>query len=486
MKTDRLRDSINDYIEFFDSFSELIRKTVKAETVILKTCVRGYSAISSTKNLSNSTMEFLHRKSLNNGIYKNGVNVIHIHNINYRNKKLGILILVFSRKQKFKYFKEIFNTILSQADSAILQMMNVNRLIEKDKIIQIIYDIDSIRDLHLTFDNMMKRIVRRINRELNADYSFLTIYDRKTKLFNVHTTNRKMNRMIEDYLIDFSVHATKKNAVAKRNIDNWNTIGIPLIMEDDVIGVLGAMKNDIAFNEFETRVLKAVGTQTDTAIFENLEKRRLKTVLGRSVDPRVMKKLLQADDAGFLNGEKMNVTVLYADIRGSTEMSEQIDPVLLVQFISRYLSAMSDIAFENQGTVDKFVGDEVMVLFGAPYKQENKELMAIKTAIMMQKKYGEILAEFDNKYIKNTALGIGIATGDVIAGEMGNEKRTDYTIIGRVANLGARICSDAGKGEILTEDITYDCVKEKYMCLKKHKKTYKGINRAVDVCKIKY
>ena len=106
--------------------------------------------------------------------------------------------------------------------------------------------------------------------------------------------------------------------------------------------------------------MSAVGSQMDTAIFEGIEVRQLREVLGRSVDPRVLERELAQHGTDLLKRERIVISVLYADIRGSTELAETTDPELFVGFINDYLGRMADVVFQHEGTVDKFVGDEVM------------------------------------------------------------------------------------------------------------------------------
>lgn len=114
-------------------------------------------------------------------------------------------------------------------------------------------------------------------------------------------------------------------------------------MNNEIIGVLGVAnhRNARGFSYEDRRLLQAIGSQIDTAIFESLERRRLRQVLGRSVDPRIMERLLARRDTEFLKGERTVLTVLYADLRGSTSLAEQLDPELLVGFINHYLAQMT-------------------------------------------------------------------------------------------------------------------------------------------------
>ncbi len=237
---------------------------------------------------------------------------------------------------------------------------------------------------------------------------------------------------------------------------------MPLSRNDRIIGVLGVVNRygPRGFSSDDRRLLHAIGSQMDTAIFENIEKRRLQQVLGRSVDPRIMKRLLANPDVDFLKGERAVLTVLYADLRGSTLLAERISPEELVGFMNHYLGQMTDIILAHEGTLDKFVGDEVMALFGAPFPQADHALRAVRVGLAMQSAHQVVREIWRDRGIDAPPLGVGIATGELIVGEMGCPQRADYTVIGKAANLGSRICSVAKADQVLISQETYNLIKE--------------------------
>jgi adenylate cyclase len=238
-------------------------------------------------------------------------------------------------------------------------------------------------------------------------------------------------------------------------------IAIPLILNEKIIGVFGTVNssNPRGFNVEDRRMLTAITSQVDTAVFERLERRRMRKVLSRSVDPKVLEHLLERADDAVLSGEKLMLSVIFADLRGSTEWTERTQPEELVQSLNVFLGRMTDVIFKNGGTLDKFVGDEVIALFGAPVKMEDHAQHAIQTALEMQRVHGEIVAELGAKGIELPALGIGVSSGEMIAGEIGSTIRSDFTAMGRAMNLGSRLCSVAKAGEICISEATYQLVK---------------------------
>lgn len=262
---------------------------------------------------------------------------------------------------------------------------------------------------------------------------------------------------------------------------------LPLILNERIIGVLGVINRSgpAGFTATDRRLLRAIGSQIDTAIYERREIRQLRRVLGRSVDPHVMERMLATSDVDFLKGESLELTVLYADIRGSTRLAEETDPELLVEFIKDYLSCMTEVILAHEGTVDKFVGDEVMALFGAPIQQEDHALRAVRVGLVMQQEYQAVMERWHQRGVRAGPIGVGIATGSLIAGAMGSVQRAEYTVIGRAANLGARICSVAQGGEVLISQTTYDMAKHMLVATPRPGQNFKGLGDDVTVYHVK-
>jgi adenylate cyclase len=201
--------------------------------------------------------------------------------------------------------------------------------------------------------------------------------------------------------------------------------------------------------------------------------------LGRSLDPRVLERLMRDPDVDFLKGERSVLSVLYADLRGSTNLAEHTEPELLVGFINDYLGRMTDVILSYEGTLDKFVGDEVMALFSAPFPQPDHALRAVRVGLEMQRAHQEVMQSWRGRAIEPAPIGVGIATGELTAGEIGCPQRTDYTVIGRAANLGSRICSVAGPGQVLVSQATYDLIADQVMAVPITGLQLKGVEQDV-------
>ena len=164
-----------------------------------------------------------------------------------------------------------------------------------------------------------------------------------------------------------------------------------------------------------------------------------------------------------LGGEKKNLSILFSDIAGFTTFSEGKDPVELVSFMNTFLTEMSNLIIENNGTLDKYLGDAVMAFWGAPVHIDNHELLACQTALAMEKRLGELRDQWIKEGEKPISIRIGINSGDVVVGNIGGENRFDYTVMGDVVNLASRL-EGANKQYntcIMIGEDTYAAVRDK-------------------------
>jgi adenylate cyclase len=176
--------------------------------------------------------------------------------------------------------------------------------------------------------------------------------------------------------------------------------------------------------------------------------------------PNVAADIAQQDGAIRLGGERRPITVLFSDIRGFTAMAESMGPDAVAQFLSEYLSEMVEVIFEHGGTLDKFIGDAVMALWGAPIAHSNDPDRALEAAIAMQKAIEELNRGWAASGRPEIGVGMGISHGEVFAGNIGSHRRLEYTVLGDAVNVAARLCAEAGPGEILVSEALLHVVRE--------------------------
>jgi adenylate cyclase len=174
--------------------------------------------------------------------------------------------------------------------------------------------------------------------------------------------------------------------------------------------------------------------------------------------PDLARQIAAEEKAVQLGGSKRQVVVLFSDIRGFTSLSERMSPDEIAHLLSDYFSEMVEIVFEHGGTLDKFIGDALMALWGAPLGREDDADQSILTAVAMQRTLVRLNREWAQKGRPLLSVGIGISQGEVFAGNIGSDRRLEYTVIGDAVNIASRLCAEAGPAEILIAEPLYEAL----------------------------
>lgn len=196
---------------------------------------------------------------------------------------------------------------------------------------------------------------------------------------------------------------------------------------------------------------------------EEKRAKEIKRMFSSYVTERVVNELVDHPEMAKLGGHRRDITVLFSDIRGFTTYSEKRNPEEVVSILNEYLTEMTDIIFQWNGTLDKFVGDEIMVFWGAPLEQENHAELAVRCALHMMERLSELQEGWIAEGKEPLDIGIGINTGDVLVGNIGAEgKKMDYTLIGDNVNLAARVegLTRTYKTHLLITEFTYERIKD--------------------------
>lgn len=210
-------------------------------------------------------------------------------------------------------------------------------------------------------------------------------------------------------------------------------------------------------------------------LVENLQERLLMLKFVSSATLDAIKKDLTRIEPG---GERRNITVFFSDIRGFTSWSEKNTPEQVIDMLNNLLSFQADIVQKLGGDVDKFVGDELVAVFNGPKKDQ----LAVQAAIEIQQKLPSMLDTGQ----KELAVGIGINCGEVVMGAMGSENRMDYTVLGSTVNLGARLCSAAGKHQILVSNAVFMNLERKISATELEPVKVKGVEQPVKIYEINW
>ena len=177
----------------------------------------------------------------------------------------------------------------------------------------------------------------------------------------------------------------------------------------------------------------------DRVGLEQLDKIQARAMLSRYLAPEIVKEMLKNPEATKLGGRRSDISVLFSDIRGFTSLSERLLPEEVVSLLNDYLEVMTEVIFEQGGTIDKFEGDAILAFFGAPRPQDDHADRAIMTALEMRRHLDELEAGWIEKTGSPLRIGIGINSGHAIVGNIGSQRKMDYTIIGDTVNLASRL-----------------------------------------------
>jgi len=273
-----------------------------------------------------------------------------------------------------------------------------------------------------------------------------------------------------------------------------STICAPLVTESGVHGVIYADRlNPFAeFSSDDLELISAVAAQAAVAIetikaHDRLAREEVaRANYSRFLPDHVVQELLNKPDSFRLGGVNQLITVLFADIRGFTSLSEHRKPEMVVGLLNRYFSAMTEIIFAHSGTLDKFIGDGLMALFGAPKANATDAQNALRAAVAMQERMKILNEELVEDGFDPIEIGIGLHTGVATIGYIGSEKRSEYTAIGDTVNLAARLESSAKRGTILISEATARASNNIYPLISMSPLTVKNRAQPVNLFEVKW
>ena len=247
-----------------------------------------------------------------------------------------------------------------------------------------------------------------------------------------------------------------------------STMTVPLLHRDELLGImhLDSMIATNAFTEKDLQIFGGIASQAAVAIHNSELARKIeheaktRAQFQRLLSPNLVDQVVQGKLQLEKGGALSEITLLFSDIRGFTSMSESREPQEIVRMLNEYFELMVDVIFKYEGTLDKFVGDEVIALFGAPVAMQNAEFKAVQCALDMMR----VLSEWNRMRAaegqNEINIGIGINTGMVVTGAIGSSRALQYTAIGDAVNTASRLCSVAQAGQIILSEATYRKVQD--------------------------
>ena len=227
------------------------------------------------------------------------------------------------------------------------------------------------------------------------------------------------------------------------------------------------------------------GVRGGLVVLEDISReKRMKSTMYRYLNPHVAEQVMALGQDALMVGERKEVTILFSDIRGYTTLTENLGAAEVVSLLNQYFETMVEAVFNHEGTLDKFIGDALMAVFGAPLPlTENHAWLAVKSALDMRQR----LQEFNQKRIFQSQpqirIGIGISSGEVVSGNIGSQKRMDYTVIGDGVNLSSRlegVTKEYGC-DIIISEFTYNLCSDRLWVRQLDKIRVKGKHQSVNI-----
>jgi adenylate cyclase len=268
----------------------------------------------------------------------------------------------------------------------------------------------------------------------------------------------------------------------------------PLIGRDGIYGALYIDRRVTPekFTDLDTQLLAAVAAQAATAVeatraHERSQREALaRAAFARFMPEHIIKELVENPEKYQLGGVNKRLTVLFCDVRGFTKLAHRARPETIVDLLNILFTAMAAEIFEHHGTLNKYIGDGLMALFGAPLSSEHDAANAVSAAIGMQRRVREVNQQLTAKNLPTVQLGIGINTGEATVGVIGAHQRSEYTAIGDTVNIASRIEGIARPGQILVTAATAAELGQAFLLSPPEAVTVKNIDEAVQVYGVRY
>lgn len=355
---------------------------------------------------------------------------------------------------------------------------------EMETLVEVGKAINSVLDM----DRLLNLIMDMVIKVVGAERGFLMLKDKETGEL-IFKVARNMEEELKDKAA-FTISSGITSRVAKDgkailssdaksderfsaqvSVMDYNLrslMCVPMKVKDEVIGTIYVDNRAVAgaFTDETLELLNSFSNQAAIAIenarlYENVAKEtKIRSNLQRYLSPNIVNDIMTKKESLVLGGERVECSVLFTDICGFTSMSEKLPPETVVQTLNEYFSEMTKIIFENEGTLDKFIGDAIMASFGTPIFNPHSAQNAVKSGIGMLKKLEELQKKWESEGRPSFKIRVGINTGDVVAGNIGSPGRMDYTVIGDNVNLASRLESNAKPMTVLISESTYLKIKD--------------------------
>lgn len=375
---------------------------------------------------------------------------------------------------------------LRKQPEASHQALDVRRLEKNNQILKIMNQVGRALTQIKPLDEFLELVMEQVFRIIPAERGFLMLYDAKLNEFtpkvvkyrgNIKESDKKitLSRTIAEKAVKDKVAVLTSDALADPRFNGGESIQlygirsamcVPLSYQDKIFGIIhvDSLMSSNCFTTDDLNLFTALSNQAAVGIeqarlYEKIqEESKIRANLERYHSPEVINMIIQKKDVR--QAQERSATILYSDIVGFTSLSENLDPQEIAALLNEYFTIMTDVIFHHQGTLDKFIGDALMALFGVPISHGDDVDRAILSALDMRKELHQF--NLGKSRDEQLSIRIGINTGKVIAGDLGSDKRLEYTVLGDAVNTASRLESTiAQPGQIVVGESTYQKANKK-------------------------
>lgn len=387
----------------------------------------------------------------------------------------------------------------------------LDQLRKKADVLSHLYELgqlfSSVFSLEEIFDRMAEMLFRltpaerclvQIKEEATGELKTKTIKFRSER-HNPHDLISPPRAIVEQVLREqvtlLSLDAQMDERIMGKSVLLQNVQSVicaPLMAAGQPLGVLyiDTHKSHQVFSPDDLDLLNAIAVQTSMALDNATAHNRLmrealaREAYSRFLPDHIVNEILSSPDSLKLGGTNLEATILFADVRGFTPLSEKLRPEEVVELLNEYFTCMTDIIFSHQGLLDKYIGDGLMALFGVAYAADQAPVNAVKAAIDMQRRMVGLREDFMSRFNTPVNIGIGINTGTITVGYIGSNRRMEYTGIGDAVNLAARLESNTKPSQILVSSATHALLKGEVPTRPLGKITVKGKSEPQEVFEV--
>ncbi len=351
---------------------------------------------------------------------------------------------------------------------------------QAERKLQVLLKVSQLLSSPMPINELLERVLSLVFQILEVDRAAILLRDPSTGRLRPRVARLSSgeapsgafySQRIVDYVRTQSVAVLFADALHDPRLDGANSVMlqsirasmcVPLMPRDEVLGVLYLDNQARAngFTEEDLEFVTAFANQAAIALENSMLSQRLaeeavlRNAYLRFFPPTVLKKL-QSERRAQLDIVETEVTILFSDISGFTSLSSTLHPRQVLDLLNEYFPIMADIVFRHEGTLEKYIGDALMAVWGAPFSQPDDAARALRAAVEMQRALEGLNARWRSEGRPEIQIHVGLNTGRVAAGNIGSEQYLQYATIGDATNVASRVCSAAGEGEICLAEATY-------------------------------